>query len=185
MNCPYRYSLIQFQRGIMTRKKIFDGKLLKVYSSYKKLPDGKKGYFEEVEHPGASLVVPFYKNKIVFIRQFRPVIDKYIWELPAGILECGESPYRCAKREVEEETGYKVNKVKRLGKIYTSPGFCDEVIHIYRAECIALGKHNRETTEFIKLRHFSKRDVIRLLQNGKITDSKTIAALSLSGVACI
>ncbi len=166
----------------MKREKIFSGKLLKVYKSFKRLPDGRRGYFEEVEHPGAALMVPFFEKKIVFIRQYRAVIKKQIWELPAGILESDETPYLCAKREVEEETGYKVEKVKRIGVIYTSPGFCDERIHIYRADCLSRGKHKRDATEFIRVRHFRKSDVVRLLRNGKISDSKTIAALAFAGV---
>ncbi len=166
----------------MSRKKIFSGKLVKLFISKLKLPNGKTGYFEEIIHPQASLVVPFIKNRIVFIRQYRAVIDKYIWELPAGILEPGETPYACAKREITEETGYLVRNVKRIGKIYTSPGFCDEIIHVFKADCVSKGRSERDADELIRVRLVKKSEAIELFRNGKIQDAKTIAALAFAGI---
>ena len=166
----------------MRREKVFDGKLLKVFRSTKRLPNGNDSYIEEVKHPGAAIVVPFVKNSILFIRQYRAVIEKYIWELPAGKLEPGETPYACMKREITEETGYLVRDLKRIGMIYTSPGFCDEIIHVFRADCISRGEHNRDADELIRIRHLSRKKARSLFRNGKITDSKTIAALAFAGV---
>ncbi|MCK4851981.1 MAG: NUDIX hydrolase [Candidatus Omnitrophica bacterium] len=166
----------------MRSEKVFDGRLIKLFKSYIRLPDGRKGYFEEIRHPGAALVVPFTGDCVVFIRQYRPVIGKYIWELPAGTLNPGETPYSCAKREVTEETGYAVSDLKRIGTIYSSPGFCDEVIHIFRADCIARGTHNRDTDEFLSVRRIRTKNVKSLFQNKRISDSKTIAALAFAGL---
>jgi len=166
----------------MKRKKIFDGKLLKIYTSSLELPDGNLGYFEEVSHPGAALIIPFLKDKIVFIRQYRAVIGKYIWELPAGTLKKGETPYACAKREITEETGYRVKKIKKLGMIHTTPGFCNETIHIYKAECASITQHEHDHDEFIRVYPLSKNEIKKLFKNGKITDSKTIASLAFAGI---
>ncbi len=164
------------------REKVFGGRLLNVFKGTKTLPDGREAYFEEIEHPGAALVIPFIKGRIVFIRQFRAVIGKYIWELPAGTLEAGETPYACAKREVAEETGYGVKGLKRIGLIYTTPGFCNEKIYIFKAECEGMKKAQREEDELIRVKLLSKSEIRKLFKNGKITDSKTIAALSFAGI---
>ncbi|MFH1837015.1 MAG: NUDIX hydrolase [Candidatus Omnitrophota bacterium] len=164
------------------KKTVFSGRLLKVYTSRKKLPQGKTGYFEEVEHPGAALIVPFVGNKILFLRQYRGVIGKYIWELPAGKLDSKETPYSCAKRELLEETGYTGKNIKKVGFIYTTPGFCDEKIHIFRADCFEKKKTNKEKDEVIKVTLLDKKRIKELFRKGRITDSKTIAGLSFLGI---
>jgi len=103
-----------------------------VFTGYKILPNGKSSYFEEVEHPGAVLIVPFIGEKVVLIKQYRGVIGKFIWELPAGKIDPPETPLACAKRESAEEIGYRIGDIKRLGFIYTTPGFSDEKIVIYK-----------------------------------------------------
>ncbi len=163
-------------------KMVFKGRLLKVFKSRKTLPNGRKADIEEVEHPGAALIIPFLRGKIVFIRQYRPVIGKYIWELPAGTLDEGETPYACAKREVVEETGYGVRNLRKLGYIYTTPGFCNEKIHIFRADCETKNSTNRECDEIMDVAVLDRRRIRQLFASGKINDSKTIAALSFAGI---
>jgi len=164
-------------------EKIFEGKLLKVFKGKKVLPNGKTAYLEEIEHPGASLIVPFVGKNLLFLKQYRGVIDEYIWELPAGKLEPGESPYKCAKRELEEETGYRARTMKKIGMIYTTPGFCDEKIHIYKAVCDTDRKDLRlNEDEMIKVRALSVGQVRKLFKAGKITDSKSIAGLAFAGI---
>ena len=164
------------------RKQIFKGKRINVYTSIRTLPNKQKAYLEEVDHPGASLVVPFIKDKIVFIRQYRGVIGKYIWELPAGVLDEGETPYLCAKREVTEETGYVIKNLKKIGYIYTTPGFSNEKIHIFKALCTSKQKTQMDPDEIIKTKLLSKKEVVNLFKSGKISDAKTIAALSFAGI---
>ena len=164
------------------RKKVFNGKLLKIFTVIRKLPNGCNGYFEEVKHPGAVLIVPFIEKKIVFLRQFRPVIDRYIWELPAGKIDSGETPLSCAKREMLEETGFQLKRVKRIGSIYTTPGFSDEIIYIYRADCTHQEAPNTEEDEMIRVKLFSLSEVKRLFRNGRIVDAKTISALSFAQI---
>ncbi len=161
---------------------IFKGKILDVSKRLKKLPNGKYAYLEEVKHPGAAIMVPFLGKKIVLLRQYRGVIDKYLWELPAGKLDHGETPYSCIKREITEETGYKVKNIKKLGYIYTSPGFCDEKIHVYKADCSEKTEINRDEDELIRVSVLSKRQIIDMFKKGRIVDSKTISALSFAGI---
>ncbi len=166
----------------MSRRKVFDGRLIKVYTSKKRLPNGREAYFEEVRHPGASLIVPLFKKKIVFIRQYRGVIGRYIWELPAGTLAPGETPYSCAKREVTEETGFLVKDLRKIGIIYTTPGFCNEAIHIYKARCDARKACKLGHDELIRVRLMSRTKVRSLFRKGRINDSKTVAALCFAGI---
>lgn len=161
---------------------IFRGKLISVYRGMKAMPYKGKSYFEEVRHPGAALMVPFKDGKLVFIRQYRAVIDQYIWELPAGGFSPGEIPVLCAKRELQEETGYVAGRTVKLGVIYTSPGFCDEKIHIFQTVCGKREPVKRDDNEVISVRLFSPDAVKKLFASGKITDSKTISALALAGV---
>lgn len=164
------------------KKNVFKGKLLKVFRSRKVLPQGRVGYFEEIEHPGAALVVPFVGNKILFLRQYRGVIGKYIWELPAGKLDSEESPLECAKRELVEETGYIAEKMERVGYIYTTPGFCNEKIYIFKAICSKAGRTNKEKDEIIKTKLLDRGHIKQLFRKNLINDSKTIAGLSMLGL---
>lgn len=164
------------------RKKVFKGRIFDVYTGKKTLPNGRDAYIEEIEHPGAALIIPFVKNKIVLIRQYRPVMGEYIWELPAGILEPGETPRSCAKRELAEETGFGAKRMRREGLIYTTPGFCNEKIYIFRAECGGGNRLKGDIDEFIRVKLLTRMGLRALFGAGKIKDSKTIAALSFAGI---
>ncbi len=163
-------------------KKVFNGRLIKLSKGNKVLPDGREAYFEQVDHPGAALVVPFFKGKIVFVYQYRAVIRRHILELPAGTLEAGETPYACAKREVGEETGYVATDIKKLGVIFTTPGFCTEKIHIYKANCTCRKKQTLDKDEVIKVKILSKSEIKDAFKKGRINDAKTISALTYAGV---
>jgi ADP-ribose pyrophosphatase len=165
-----------------SRRAVFKGRLFRVFKGRKKLPNGRTAYFEEVDHPGAALVVPFIRDKIVFIRQYRGVIGKYIWELPAGTLDPGETPYACAKREVAEETGYRVKDIRRIGLIYSTPGFCNERIYIFKARCEGRKEKPKLSDELIKTKQLTRREVLKLFRKGSINDAKTIAALGFAGI---
>ncbi len=106
---------------------------------------GNKASRQVAIHPGGAVILPIKDDgKIVLISQYRYPFNEVIYELPAGKLEKGEDPKDCATRELIEETGYSSNKISKLGKIFTTPGFCDEILHIYLAENIIAGDHARE-----------------------------------------
>jgi len=103
---------------------VFKGRLLNVFVKRLKLPNDYTATYEMIKHPGASLIVPFLtKGKIIMLRQLRPVINSYIYELPAGTLGKNEAPVACARREIIEETGFSAKKFTLLGKIYPVPGY--------------------------------------------------------------
>ena len=163
-------------------KQVFAGKLLKVYVGKERLPHGYIATYEMIRHPGAALIVPFLtKDKILMLRQLRPVIDSYIYELPAGTLDKNELPLRCARREIIEETGYSAGKLKLLGSIYPVPGYSTERIFIYKAEGLKKKERVAELDEVIENRIFTKMQVKKLFKSGKITDAKTICGLTMCG----
>jgi len=162
-------------------KKIFHGKILKLYLDKTRYPNGYLGRLEIVKHPGAALIVPFLdKNTVILIRQYRPVLNKYIWELPAGTLHRNEPPLKCAKREIVEEIGYRASKWKKLGYIYPAPGYTTEKIVLFKATGLKKVKAETQEDEVITAKKVTKAQIRKLLKTGKIVDSKTICALTLT-----
>jgi ADP-ribose pyrophosphatase len=159
------------------------GRLIDLRLVSRRLPNGRVAELELIRHPGAVLIVPFIgSNRIVLIRQYRPVIGSYIWELPAGTLKRGERPLACAKRELEEEIGYVAREWRHLGWIVPAPGYTTERIHLFAARGLGETRCRREDDEVIRARVFSFRCVVSLLRSRRIVDAKTIAALVRAGV---
>ncbi|KEH86172.1 ADP-ribose pyrophosphatase [Clostridium novyi A str. BKT29909] len=157
----------------------FTGKILKLDVRTVELPNGKTSKREIVKHPGGVAILAFKdKDTVLLVEQFRNPLGKTILEIPAGKLEPNEEIEVCGRRELEEETGYKSNKFTYLGKIVTSPGFCDECIYIYKAEELYKGNIGGDEDEFIN-NYEIKLDTLReMIKNGEIIDGKTIAALT-------
>ena len=138
--------------------------------------DGKT--FRVVEHPGASCAVPVTPDgKIVLIRQFRPAVGEWIWEIPAGTLEPDESPEECMAREVVEEIGWEAESLESLGSIVTSPGFSNQQVHLFVAR---LSRHvgtRHEDTEKINVHEVDRNDVRHMMERQEIRDAKSLVAL--------
>jgi len=163
---------------------VFDGKLFKVYRIEKNLPNGFRAKLEVVKHPGAVLIVPLLApDTVIMICQYRPVINTYLWELPAGTLNPGESLLACARRELTEEIGYKAGTFKNIGYIYPAPGYATEKIAIYEACKLKKVAFRLQADEIIEAKAVSKKNIARLLKSGKIIDAKTICALTFSRLA--
>lgn len=142
------------------------------------LPNGHTMELEMVHHPGASAVVPMMEDgNVVLIYQYRYAAGGYIYEIPAGKLDPGEDPLACAKRELQEETGYRAEKFRRLLSFLTTPGFCDEIIHIFLAESLFLGDQNLEESEIIEVKKIPILKTLEMIENGLIKDGKTIIGL--------
>jgi len=123
-------------------------------------------------------VIPFVdKNHILLLRQFRYAAKGNIWEIPAGTLEPGESTLTCAKRELEEETGYKAKKWHRLSRFYLAPGLSNEIMTLYKAKNLVLGVKNPDQDEWLEHRTVSIPKALQMIQKGVIRDAKTIIAL--------
>ena len=162
---------------ILFKGKVFDLKVDEIeYES------GNKGIREIAVHPGGAVIVAVNDDgKIIMVNQFRYPLQKKILELPAGKLDKNEDPYECAIRELEEETGYKAEKVEKLGQIYTTPGFCTEVLHIYLAKKLIRGDHNREEGEQgMEVLELTYDQINEKIMSNKITDSKSICGIYLA-----
>lgn len=161
----------------------FQGKLLRVYLDDVVLPNGHRVRMETIGHVGAVLVVPFLSaDRVVLIRQLRPVIGSYLIELPAGTRDRKESLLACAKRELLEETGYAARAWKKIGKIVPVPGYSTELIHCFKATGLVPRSQDREKDEIIETRVMTRGQIRRLFRRGNIIDAKTISALCMCGV---
>ena len=144
------------------------------------LPNGRRVEFDFVRHPGAAAVVPFLDDgRVLLIRQFRFATGGEIMEVPAGKLDPGEAPEVCAARELEEETGYRAGRLERLGSIWTTPGFCNEIIHLYAAFDLTPAEQRLEPDEIIELVPTPLEEALDAL-SGPVVDGKTATALLLA-----
>jgi ADP-ribose pyrophosphatase len=163
-------------------KLIYKAKIFDVVKKKVKLPNGNTPELVIIEHPGAVLVVPFIsRSEIVMIRQYRPAVEKFIWELPAGTLEKGESPVKCVKRELIEEIGYSARRVVHLYNIVPAPGYSSEILKYYAAFGLKKVKKQVQHDEVIREQIFNKWQIRKMFESGKIVDSKTITALAIVG----
>ena len=162
---------------ILFRGKVFDLKVDEIeYDS-----SGNTGRREVAVHPGGAVVVAVTnENKIVLVKQFRYPFQEWVLELPAGKLDDNEDPQICATRELTEETGYTADKVTKLGHIYTTPGFCNEILHIYLAENLTPGNHNREEgEEGMEVYEFTIDEIKEKIANGELVDAKSISGIMM------
>jgi len=144
------------------------------------LPNGHRVALDLVRHPGAAAVVPFLDDeRVLLIRQHRHATGGALLEIPAGKLDPGESPETCAARELEEETGYRTGRLERLGSIWTTPGFSDEVIHLFAAYDLEPTQQRLEPDEIIELVPTPLAEALDAL-DGPVVDGKTATALLLA-----
>lgn len=159
-------------------KKVYAGRVVHLQVDTVLLPNGVTVELEVVRHPGAAAVVPIKDDgTVVLIRQFRHAAGGFIYEIPAGKLNPGEEPLRCAERELEEEIGYRAGKFELLSSIFTAPGFTDEVIHIYRGTGLTKGRQQLDRDEVLEVVEMPLEHAVRMIQRGDIQDAKTIVGL--------
>ena len=169
--------------SLVSSKRLYSGRIVNLDLDSVRYPDDSIGQLEMLRHPGAAAVVPFLDPpgsadpRAVLIRQFRHAADGYIWEVPAGRLDGGESPESCAERELEEETGMRARRLERLTTIYTTPGITDERIHLFLADGLEPGAEHREADEFMELHTLRWSRVLEMIDRGEIVDGKTLVSL--------
>ena len=160
---------------------IHKGRILDFRLEQVTLPNGATITLDMVRHPGAAAVVAVDANReVTLIHQFRHAADGFIWEIPAGTLNAGEEPEACARRELREEAGLDADEWTRLGSILTSPGFCDERIHLYLARGLHQGAQQLDHDEILSLKRVPFAQALQMIRTGEIQDAKSIAALHLA-----
>ena len=166
-------------------RQIYKGRIVDLHLEHVTLPNGHAVDLEVMHHPGASAVAAVDDaQQVVLIRQFRHAAGGYIWELPAGVLAPAEAPAACAARELREEAGLVAGELRHLGTIFTTPGFCDERIHLFLAQRLREEAHAHEADEVIaEISRVPLREALGRVRGGDIVDGKTIAGLHLAAAA--
>ncbi len=163
----------------LTREYRFRGRIIHLRTDTVRLPNGAEAGREVVEHPGGVCVAPLTKeNELLFVRQYRYPYEEILLELPAGKRDkSGEDPLECGKRELLEETGATAANYTFLGKVYPTPGFCDEVIYLYLATELSFGEAQPDEDEFVEVERIPLARAVEMVMNNEITDAKTQIAI--------
>ena len=144
-----------------------------------RLPNGNEHARIVVRHPGAACILAGTDDdKVVLVRQWRHAAGRALLEIPAGKLDAGEDPAQCALRELGEETPYTAERVEKIFAFYSAPGFCDEILHLYRAVNITpTSSLHPDQDEFVETELWTRDQVRQAIQSGDICDAKTLLAL--------
>ena len=171
---------------LLKSERVYTGRIVSLDVDTVRFPNGTVGELEMLRHPGASAVVPFLDDptdadpRILLIRQFRHATGGMLWEIPAGRRDGEESPEATAVRELREETGYHCDNLRKLTWIWTTPGFTDEVIHLFAASGLTPGESAREPDEIMDLHVVRWSEAQAMIARGEIVDAKTIVALLMA-----
>jgi ADP-ribose pyrophosphatase len=162
----------------LSSKRIFEGRAVNLRVDTVRTVDGRHSTREVVEHaPCIAVIAVDASGNVLLERQFRQALGKEILEIPAGGIDAGEDPPAAVVREMQEETGYRPQKLTRLCGFYSSPGFCDEYLHLFLAEDLVPGRLHAEDTPGIELVPVTVAELPALITSGKVEDSKSIAGL--------
>ena len=158
-------------------EKIFEGKIVNLRVDTVELKNQKYAKREIVDHKAAACILAVKDHKILLVKQYRKAVEENILELPAGILNIAEEPQDGALRELKEETGYKAGKIELIYEFYTSPGFTNEKVYLFKASDLIFESTDMDEDECIETIQVDKDQAKKLLETGKIADSKTIIGL--------
>ncbi len=162
-------------------KSLYQGRVVSLRLDKVRLPDGREGVREVVEHHGAVAIVPIDDDgQVLLVRQFRTPAGRALLEIPAGTLEEGEDPHECAQRELREETGFSADVLEPLISFYTAPGYSTEFIHLYQARGLRAAPRPADDDENIVLERMSLLQAMAMVQAGDICDAKTLVGLLLA-----
>jgi ADP-ribose diphosphatase len=167
-------------------RQIYQGRLVNLRVERVTLPNGASVELELMSHPGASAVVAVDDaRRVTLIRQYRYAAGGWLWELPAGVLDTpDEPPAECAARELQEEVGLRARELRALGSTFTTPGFCNERIHLFLARGLERVGQSRGHDEVIdEIRDVPLDDALAMVARGEIVDGKTIVGLHMAAAA--
>ncbi len=162
----------------LKKEYVYEGKIISVRRDTALLPNGNTAFREVVEHNGGVCIVPLDDdNNVYFVKQFRYPYSEIVTEVPAGKLEKGEDPLEAGKRELKEEVGAEAKNYTFLGKLYPSPGYCGEIIHMYLATDLSFGATNPDDDEFLEPIKIPLKEAVDMILDNQLADSKTQAAI--------
>jgi len=162
-------------------KKIFDGEILKLYFDRVQLPNGKTATREKVMHPGAVGIIPVNDDRnILLVKQYRYPVEEITIEIPAGKIDSGEEPEKCAWRELGEEVGATGGDIKLLASFFTTPGFSNEIMHLFIATGFKRTDNDLDEDEFLEIVEVGLEEAVGWIREGIIKDSKTIIGILMA-----
>lgn len=162
----------------LKRTPVHKGHIIDMYTDTMLLPSGNTADWDFISHKGAAAIIPVDEDgRIIMVRQYRNAIEKYSLEIPAGGLNPGEDRKTCAARELEEETGYRSDKIEHLLDLYTTVAFCNEKIGIYYTRELIPSRQNLDEDEFVTVEKYTLEELAGMIINGTIEDAKTISAI--------
>lgn len=168
------------RKDTVSSKRIYDGSIISLRLDTLQMPDGSQKTREIIEHNGGvTIACQPSPKEVMLIKQYRYPIDEELFELPAGRIEKGEDPFICAQRELIEETGYKAQTWQELVQMYTAPGFCNELLRVYKATDITFVGKSLDDDEETDVIVMSLEKAWQLVLSGSVRDAKTIAGLAL------
>jgi ADP-ribose diphosphatase len=163
---------------VLARRRVYEGKVLSLDVDEVEEPGGVRAMREVVRHRGSVAALPVHEDgRLVLVRQYRYAVDALVWELPAGRLDPGEDAEDAARREMEEEVGLRARRLEALATFYTTPGFCDEGMHLFRATGLTAVAPRPEADERIEFRTFTRGEAEGMIRRGEIREGKTLVAL--------
>ncbi|MCI9637519.1 MAG: NUDIX hydrolase [Hungatella sp.] len=167
----------------LKRELRYEGTILKIYEDTV-MANGHEAHWDFIHHDGAAAVLPVTDDgKILMVRQYRNALDRNTLEIPAGKLDAPDEPkIDCAYRELEEETGYRTEKLEYLMSVNTTVAFCDEAIDIFVARNLIPSHQHLDEDEVIDVEAWELKDLLELIYAGKMTDAKTVAAITAYAV---
>jgi ADP-ribose pyrophosphatase len=165
---------------VLRHDRLYSGRILDLDVDEVREPGGVQGLREVVRQPGSVATLPVHADgRIDLVRQYRYPVDAHIWELPAGRLDHGETPEDGARRELEEEVGLRALSLEPLMVFWTTPGFCDEVMHLFRATDLQPVPPRPDEDEDIEVARFTLAEARAMMARGEIREAKTVLALLL------
>lgn len=169
---------MELMEKTLTSKLVYDGGLLKVHYDTVELINGRTSWREVIRHPGAVVMVPIDdEDNIYLVRQYRYPYAKVLLEVPAGKLEYGEDHFEAAKRELSEEIGAEAREWIPMGEMLPTPGFCDELQHVYLARGLTFGQMHPDEDEFLERVKMPLSEAVEMAIDGRLEDSKTVASI--------
>lgn len=166
-----------FEEQTLSTQHIFEGKIISLHVDEVRLPNGGTASREIVKHPGAVAVLAIVDDRMIVVEQYRKPLERSLVEIPAGKLDPGEDPLDAALRELKEETGYTCSNIRSIHSFSTSPGFADEIIHLYAAENLVPGESSPDEDEFLNCEAITFEQAWQYVQEHRIADAKTIMAV--------